>query len=236
MRRATVSISAAAAALLLAFGLPASGSPAPFSAQPVGPPGDGWQLTTLRGKPAAEFTIMEGDRGKVLRANARAAAAGLTYAAPVEQPLRQIEWTWNIAGHPDGTDMTRREGDDFAARIYLTFDRDSRDLPFGTRMKIRLARLLYGQEVPAAAICYVWDPSLPVETAMPNAYSDTVMMLVATSGPADGDWRSLIRDYAADYRRLFGTEAPPLTSVIVASDTDDTGSETTAWFGDVVLR
>ena len=132
--------------------------------------------------------------------------------------------------------MSRKSGDDFAARVYLTFERDPAELSIATRVKMRLARLIYGQEVPAAAICYVWAATLPIETSMPNAYSDTVMMLVAASGPADGAWRTVNRDYAADYRALFGQEAPPLTSVVVATDSDDTGGASLAWFGDVVLR
>lgn len=214
----------------------AAASPAPFSTQPTGEPAAGWQVTELKGRAPARFRIVTLDGRNVLEASADGAAAGLAFAAPAEGEQRSIGFRWKVAAHMPGTDMTRKSGDDFAARVYLTFDRDPGELSFGTRMKIRLARLLYGQEVPAAAICYVWAPALPVDTSMPNAYSDTVMMLVADSGPPDDDWRSVNRDYAADYRRLFGTEAPALTSVIVASDSDDTGGNALAWFDDIVLR
>lgn len=211
-------------------------SPPAFSEQAVGSEVSGWQLMPLKGTVPTHFEIVRLDGRNVLRTSAADAAAGLVHTVAEEGAEREIAFRWKIAAHVPGTDMTRRSGDDYAARIYLTFARDPGELPWATRLKVRLARLLYGQEVPAAAICYVWDPSLPVATSMPNAYSDTVMMLVAESGPAEVGWRTVRRNYAADYRQLFGAEAPPLTSVIVATDTDDTGASAGAWFGDIVLR
>ena len=223
--------------LLLAVAVAgAEASPAPFSTQPAGPPAAGWEVTEIKGREPTQFRIVTLDGRNVLEASSDAAAAGLVFPAPTEGEQRRIEFDWKIARHIPGTDMTRKSGDDFAARVYLTFARDPRELSLGTRVKIRLARLLYGQDVPAAAICYVWAPVMPTGTIMPNAYSDTVIMFVADSGPPDGTWRRVSRDYAADYREVFGGEAPALTSVVVATDSDDTGGTSLAWFGDLVLR
>jgi hypothetical protein len=62
-------------------------------------------------------------------------------------------------------------------------------------------------------------------------------MVVAESGPANlGQWVSHERDVAADFRGAFGMPAPAVTSLIVSSDTDNTGESTESWFGDAEFR
>ncbi len=59
-------------------------------------------------------------------------------------------------------------------------------------------------------------------------------MVVASSGKArEGQWVTLSRDVAADYRRAFGTAPPRITGVAVAVDTDNTGESTVTYFGDI---
>ena len=128
-----------------------------------------------------------------------------------------------------------KQGDDFPARVYVTFDRDISELPFSTRLKIRLARTLYGTDIPTAALCYVWADNLSVDTIVPNAYSDTVMMVVVRNGPAEQGWQTERRDVGADYAAAFGSAAPSVTSVMLAADTDDTGAFARSWFGDIAF-
>jgi len=226
---------------LLMAGSAGAGSPPPFSVMPPGAVSLPWEVTVLKDRQAATFSIVEDeveqDGKRVLQGQADAAAAGVVYVYNrPEADAVYASWRWRISNHISGSDMRRREGDDFPARIYLTFDRELRDLPFFTRMKIRLARLLYGREIPTAALCYVWDRELPVGTIMPNAYTDTVMMIVAQSGGSEpSDWQNVARDFRADYRAAFAADAPPLTSVVAGVDTDDTGESTKAWFGDIFI-
>lgn len=231
------------AACLLTFGavaaeLPGSPVPTPFSLLPEGAPGGGWQPVELRGKTASDFTVVSGPQGNVLQITSDAAASALAYAVEVAaEETALLSWRWKIEGHVAGSDIRTKSGDDFPARVYVTFARDPDELPFATRMKIRLAKMLYGQDVPAAALCYVWAESLPQDLMVPNAYSDTVMMVVARSGGAvPSGWHDEQRDLQADYRAAFGADAPAVTSVMVAADTDDTGTAVRAWFGDIRLH
>ncbi|NND37453.1 MAG: DUF3047 domain-containing protein, partial [Gammaproteobacteria bacterium] len=118
---------------------------------------------------------------------------------------------------------------------YALFDYEPGRLPFGTRWKLRLARLLYGKQVPAAAVCYVPSDDVPPETILPSAYTDRVRMIVV-DGVAPGEWRSFERDVAADFAAAFGEEAPGLAGIAIAIDTDDTGADARARFGDVLLQ
>jgi hypothetical protein len=226
-----------AVALLLAPGLLfASGERlTPFSALPTGPVEGSWELVELKGQTPTEFSIVEQDGQRVLEARAVAAAAALAHKidVPVDQPAI-LHWRWKIAAYVDGADINTKKGDDYPARIYVTFARDAAKLPWLIRLKLRLAKLIYGTDVPTAAICYVWDKNSPVGRSVPNVYTSTVQMIVVRDGTEDVDtWISESRDVYADYRRAFGGEPPPVSSIIVGVDTDNTGESVTAWFGDL---
>jgi len=50
-----------------------------------------------------------------------------------------------------------------------------------------------------------------------------------------GDWVTVERDIVADYRQAFGEAPPPIVGVAIMSDSDNTGEQATAWYGDVRL-
>jgi len=55
--------------------------------------------------------------------------------------------------------------------------------------KMKLAKLVYGADLPAAAICYVWDNHQPIGTNAWNPYTDRLRMVVLESGNARaGEW------------------------------------------------
>ncbi|MEO8165601.1 MAG: DUF3047 domain-containing protein, partial [Betaproteobacteria bacterium] len=102
--------------------------------------------------------------------------------------------------------------------------------------KVYLARKRYGQDVPTAALCYVWDARAPVGTSVWSPYTDRVRVIVVESGTANlNRWREVQRDLVADFRAAFGEEPPPIAGIAVASDTDNTGESVTAMFGDIRL-
>jgi hypothetical protein len=61
-------------------------------------------------------------------------------------------------------------------------------------------------------------------------------MVAVESGPEKvGQWISEERDILADYRRLFGGEPAEIGAIAIMTDTDNTGSEATAWYGEITL-
>lgn len=136
-------------------------------------------------------------------------------------------------------DLARKDGDDYAARVYATFDAPPDSLSLAARARMKLAKLLYGADLPAAALCYVWDNTHAPGTMAWNSHSSRVRMIVLRSGDAQaGQWMPESRDVAADYRAAFGSGAPvpPISGVAASADTDQTGESVTAWFGDFRLE
>lgn len=199
----------------------------------------GWRRYTL-GRPEhlTEYSLASVDGRTVLKAEANASVSALIH--PVRADPRQtpwLAWSWRVDNLLQKGDILSKEGDDYPARIYVLFDYDVARLPFGERARIRLARLVYGDPIPVAALCYVWDNRQEPGFTTWSAYTNRLRMIVVDSGAVRlKQWQRVQRNVAEDFRQAFGEEAPPITAVIVAADTDNTRESARAWFGDISLR
>lgn len=230
------------AALLLASSLALAADPAPFSAASPGAslPG-GWREQHVPRATPSELRLVSDGGITVLQARARAAAGAAIHPLREKAEGTSLAWRWKIDRVVGGANMDSRDGDDFAARVYVFFDVPLDALPFADRWKVRLARLLHGDALPTAAICYVWDNRHPVGASRWSPYTDRVRVVVLESGGAQaGRWLDERRDLAADFRAAFGAQwrgpVPAITGVAVGNDTDQTGESATARFGDVRLE
>jgi hypothetical protein len=130
--------------------------------------GSGYELSV--------YTMETMDGRDVMRAESKASASGLVRRMSVdanEYPI--IEWSWKINGVLSKGDARRRSGDDYPARIYITFDVDE-SASFTDRMSHRAAKAVFG-DVPYRAINYIWANQLPKGTHVPNPYTSTVCMI-----------------------------------------------------------
>jgi hypothetical protein len=142
-------------------------------------------------------------------------------------------WRWRIERALETADLTRKAGDDQAARVYLGLALPAAALTLGDRLQLRLARSIFGPQVPDAAINYVWDNRQPAGSEHPNAYTSRTTMVVLRSGTAAlGRWVAERRDVGADLLRLHGPGAR-LVQVAVAADTDNTGEAALSGFADL---
>lgn len=214
--------------------------PAPFSTAPAGDRlPQGWTLATAANIPrATRFDLVKDGDSTVLRAISEAAAASVTHKLeldPAQKPL--LRWRWKVSRVIDKADLASKAGDDYAARVYVFFDYDIARLPFLERSKLILARTFYGADLPTATLCYVWDNRHPIGTSAWSAYTDRVRMIVLESGASKvGQWVTETRNVVADFHIAFGDEAPIISGVAVAADTDNTGETVTSYFGDIVFQ
>ena len=153
----------------------------------------------------------------------------------------RLSWRWKVDHALAKARFGSKEGDDFAARVYVSFDVPAESLTFAQRAKMKIAKLVYGADLPAAAICYVWDNHAAIGTHAWNPYTDRVRLVVLQSGDARaGEWVAESRDVDADFRAAFGESwkgaTPAVTGVAVSADTDQTLEKVNAWFGDLRLE
>lgn len=208
--------------------------------EPGGPLPDGWAPLTFRHiDQHTRYTLVRDDEaGIVVRAEANAAASGLLRKLDVpvhDWPL--LTWRWKADNLIAKGDVTRKEGDDYPARIYVAFRYSPERLGFADRLKYAAARFLYGEYPPHAGLNYIWETQAPAGTLVTNPFVDRVKMIVVESGPARlRQWVSYERDIVADYRRAFGEDPPPISGVALMTDSDNTGESVVAYYGDIALR
>lgn len=194
-----------------------------------------WRVVQLDRKvPPTRYRVMRWDDVLAIEGIAERSMALL--ARPVEIDLNRTPvlcWRWRVDAPLVEADMTTKAGDDYAARVYVSFALPPSELDFLTRAKLKLARSIYGDEVPDAAINYVWDNRYPVGTRKPNAYTDRTRMIVAESGAANaGKWVVARHDIQRDVVAEFGSGLARPIQLSVASDTDNTGEYARAGFAD----
>ncbi len=184
------------------------------------------------------FTLVKDGDTVVVKAVAEASASGLIREIkidPKEYPI--VQWSWKVNNILEKGDVQRKDGDDYPARIYITFEYDPSKLSFFEKVKYQAVRLLYGQYPPLGAINYIWESKAPKGTVLPNSYTDRVMMIVVESGEEKLDkWVNEERNVYEDYKRAFGKEPPMISGVAIMTDTDNTGEKAIAYYGDIFFK
>ena len=185
------------------------------------------------------FSLVADEGKSVLQVDSEKSAGslGLPLTTTSKSASTRVDWRWKVSRLLDKADMATRTGDDFAARVYVFFDVPLQSLSFADRTRLRLARMIAGDDVPTAALCYVWDNGHRVGHSQWSPYTNRVRMIVLQSGAANvGKWITESRDVAADFREAFGVDAPAVTGVAIGNDSDNTGERVTTWFGDVTMK
>ena len=198
-----------------------------------------WKVQTFKAIPSATtYSLVKDADTVVLRAESRSSYAALVKKVridPREYPI--IKWRWKTTGIYDKGDATRKDGDDYSARLYIIFEYQPEELSIWERLQYQAARLLYGEYPPTAAINYIWGNRAAIGSMIPNAYSNRSMMFVLESGPKRLNmWIEEQRNVYEDFRQAFQREPPDITAVAIVNDSDNTGESSISYFGDIELR
>lgn len=228
-----------AALLGLLLGIAAGQAAEPLRLGDFAPPTDatapppGWEpLTFPRVARHTRYTVvLDGERW-VLRADSDGAASGLYHPLDLDPKVhRVLSWRWKVDHVLARSDPRRKQGDDYAARVYVAYRYDPAAASLWERSRFGAYRLFYGRYPPGVALNYVWESRLPVGTVLDNAYTARAKIVVARSGAAEaGRWVTETRDIYEDYRRIVGGEPPRIVGVALMTDTDDTGERAVAYF------
>lgn len=199
---------------------------------------DGWKPLTFKKIPKlTTYELVKDGEHVVVKATSEASASGLTKEVKIDtRDYPIVRWRWKIENLLKTSDATRKDGDDYPARLYITFEYDPDKVSVGKKLKYKAGRVLFG-DIPIGAISYVWERKAPVGAVIDNAYTDFVKMVVVESGPQKlGLWIDEERNIYQDYKKAFGEEPPMINGVAIMSDTDNTKEQATAYYGDIIFK
>lgn len=107
---------------------------------------NGWRpLTFPKIRRHTRHEVIKEGETTVVRATSTAAASGLVHEARVD--LREypvLQWHWKASTVVSKGDVRTKQGDDYAARIYITFQYDPDKVDWSTKVKYKMGRLLLG--------------------------------------------------------------------------------------------
>jgi hypothetical protein len=84
---------------------------------------------------------------------------------------------------------------------------------------------------------YIWENRAARDSVIPNLHTSRIKMVVAESGREKlGAWQDVTRNVYEDYKRAFGEEPGFITAVAIMTDTDNTGENVHAYYGDIAFR
>lgn len=174
-----------------------------------------WQPIKFSG--LTRYQLADLDNSKVLQADSQNAASGLVYEQKIDLYQTPIlTWHWRVEQKLDNQREQRREGDDFAARIYVVVDGGI--LPWKTR-----------------ALNYVWSSRLPPGSLWPNPHSGKAAMMLAlrSNESPSGTWFTETRNIQQDLERAFGEKIRYIDAIAIMTDTDNTGGSALTYYGDI---
>jgi len=198
----------------------------------------GWRPLTFKKIPRqTEYMLVRDGERVVVKAISDASASGLTKEVainPKDYPI--VRWRWKVENVLQHSDVSRKDGDDYPARLYITFAYDPDRVSLGRKLKYKAGRVLFG-DIPIGALNYIWETKAPVGTIVENAYTDFAQMIVVESGSSKvGVWVEEERNLYEDYRNAFGEDPPLINGVAIMSDTDNTKERAVAFYGDIEFR
>ena len=196
---------------------------------------NGWKPLTFKKVPKlTTYELVKDGEAVVVKAVSHASASGLTKEVkidPKEYPI--VQWRWKVENVLKHSDVARKGGDDYPARLYITFAYDPDKVSFGRKLKFKAGQTIFG-DIPIGALNYIWDSTTPVGTIIENAYTDFAQMIVVESGPEKvGVWVEESRNIYEDYKNAFGEEPSMINGVAIMSDTDNTKESAIAYYGDI---
>lgn len=200
-------------------------------------PGDWMPWSFSRLKKKTDYALVDDDGRISVRARSDGAASGLRHRLDIDpQRYPLLTWHWKVPQLIASADNTSRHKEDSPVRIMVSFDGDVDRLPLDDRIFFDKARI-FGQELPYATLMYIWENRAPVGTVIPSAHTNRIRMIVAASGPTRlREWKSFERNIVEDFRRAYGEDPGRIKAVAIMTDTDNTGEQAVAYYGDIAFR
>jgi len=200
----------------------------------------GWKPQIFKRRKDARRTsydVVRDGKSTVVRAESEGAASGLEHEVQVKlEEFPVLRWRWKIDNVVASGDPLRKDKDDYAARVYVTFGFEPDKVTVGEKLRYRTSRFLLGN-VPFAAISYIWASRAPMGAVIESPHMGDIVKLIVVESGAErvGQWVTEERNVYDDYRRAFGKEPPSVSGVAIMTDTDNTLERATAYYGDLAF-
>ncbi len=174
----------------------------------------GWEKQEFKG--TTQYDFIQQEKKTVLRAISNGTASGIIYKTKIDlNKTPYLNWSWKIDNSYENYNETKKAGDDYPARISI----------------IASTGIFFWQTL---AINYIWASQQKIHKVWDNPYTSNVKMMALQSGKKyQGIWRVEKRNVKKDFKTLFGIDIISIDAVAIMTDSDNTQSNATAYYGQI---
>ena len=196
-------------------------------------PGGPWKHQEFPGKRASIYRYEQRDGRDTIAVQSNASASVLRQVLRIEAAdLGRMRFSWKVPALIADANLRDRDYSDSPVRIVLAFEGDRSRFSARDAMLSELAHALTGEPMPYATLMYVWGNKSEPGTVLHNLRTSRVRKIIMESGPGRlSQWLEDERDVRAEFEMAFGEPPGALVSIGIMTDTDNTGSSATAWYG-----
>ncbi len=189
------------------------------------------ELTFPKINAHSRYTI-EIDNGiTYLKAESNSSASGIVLKKDFNvYDFPKARWRWKISKVYESGDAKQKAGDDYPIRVYIVFKYDPDTASLGQKIKYGLAKKLYGEYPPFSSLNYIWANRKHEENILTNTYANEAKMIILQTGAEHaGTWKDEEVNILDDYRTAFGEDPPPVASIAIMNDSDNTGENSISY-------
>ena len=174
----------------------------------------GWENHVFDG--ITQYTLDSDGEKSILTAHSFRAASGLIKKIEIDlAKTPYLNWRWKVNHALYDVNELEKNGDDYAARIYIVID----------------GGILFWRTL---ALNYVWASKQKANEIWENAFISNVKMIAVQSGDTHKkQWRNEKRNVREDLQKAFGRDFRFIDAVAIMTDTDNSQQKATAYYGDI---
>jgi len=162
------------------------------------------------------YQLVKQDHITALKASSQKAASGLIKKQQIDLSKTPfINWHWKVDSALYRLSETMKQGDDFAARVYVVVD----------------GGIFFWNTL---ALNYVWSSNQKINARWTSPFTANAKMIAIQSGNQfKNQWRTEKRNVRQDLRDLFDRDIRFIDAIAIMTDTDNSGQSAIAYYGDI---
>jgi len=181
------------------------------------------------------YTTQSHQGNTFLRAQSQASASALVFKQSFNvYDYSRVTWRWKTETVYKKGNAKSKSGDDYPIRVYIVFAFDPQAVGFLERIKYKAAKLLYGEYPPHSSLNYIWANREYAERVITSTYTERSKMIpLQMGGTRLGTWQTEDVHIVDDYRKAFRTDPPPIASIAIMNDSDNTGEHSVSYIDSI---
>jgi len=174
-----------------------------------------WQTKSFKNN--TDYKIVTLDKQQVLQAKSTASASSLYQEISIDLlKTPYLNWSWRVDNKLSLHNEQTKQGDDFAARIYL----------------IIKGKWFFWQ---TKSLNYVWTSDLPKGQIWANPFAGKSVMMLALRSDTDKTayWYTEKRNALNDLRKQFGPQVHSIDAIAIMTDTDNSAGYALSYYKNI---